>query len=60
MGILDMLVEELNNGLSDEQKANGDKIERLHTEPVELVETAHGIRHRNVTTGQFTTTENKE
>ena len=60
MGILDMIVEEFNNNLSEEQKKNGYKWERLGSAPVEIVETPNGTRHRDVKTGKFTADSRKE
>ena len=42
MKILDMIVEELNSTLTDEQKANGEKVERLHSEQYQIVTTENG------------------
>lgn len=55
MKIMDLIIEELNNDLTEEQKANGEKFERLNREAVELVKTPNGIAHRDVKTGKFTT-----
>ncbi|MBD5128421.1 MAG: hypothetical protein HDT43_00625 [Ruminococcaceae bacterium] len=54
MKIMDMIVEEFNNNLTEEQKANGEKFERLNSKQVELVETQNGIVHRDLKTGKFT------
>lgn len=54
MKMLDLLTEIMNENLTEEQKQNGEKFERLHSKPVELVETPNGIRHRDIKSGQFT------
>lgn len=54
MKITDMLIEELNKNLTEEQKANGEKFERLNNKPVEIVETPTGTKHRDIKTGRFT------
>lgn len=51
MGLLDMLVDELNK--REEEEGREGKWERLHKRPVELVETPHGIRRRDPVTGLF-------
>lgn len=43
MSILDLLVDELNSGLSDEQNGNGEKWERLHNEQYQIVQTENGV-----------------
>lgn len=42
MKILDMLIQEINNNLTEEQKREGGKWERLHSDPVQIVQTEHG------------------
>lgn len=51
MGLLDIIVDELNK---QEENGTGCKWERLHSKPVEIVETPHGNRHRDIESGQFT------
>lgn len=53
MKIMDLIVEEMNKSLSEEQKASGEKFERLHSEPVQIVETPTGNIHRDVKSGKF-------
>ena len=48
MKILDLLVEELNENLTDEQKENGEKWERLHSEQYQIVQTENGVFHNPV------------
>ncbi len=43
MGLLDLIVDELNEHLTDEQKANGEKWQRLHSEQYQIVTTENGI-----------------
>lgn len=43
MKILDLLVEELNKDLTDEQKENGEKWQRLHSEQYQIVQTENGV-----------------
>lgn len=43
MKLMDLLVNELNEGLTEEQKQNGEKFERLHSEPYQLVQTENGL-----------------
>lgn len=52
MGLLDIIVDELNK--REEENGTGCKWERLHSKPVEIVETPHGNRHRDIESGQFT------
>lgn len=52
MGIMDLIVETLNE--QEEKRGSSARWETLHTEPVELVETPTGVRHRNIKTGKFT------
>lgn len=54
MKIMDLLVEELNSNLTEEQKANGEKFERMNSKPVQIVKTPTGMVHRDVKTGKFT------
>ncbi len=51
MGLLDFMVDILNE--QEEKRGSGARWEALHSEPVELVETPGGIRHRNIQTGKF-------
>lgn len=51
MGLMDTLVGILNE--QEEKRGSGARWEALHTEPVELVETPSGIRHRDIRTGRF-------
>ena len=43
MKLLDLIVNELNEGLTDEQKQNGEKFERLYSEQYQIVTTENGI-----------------
>ena len=43
MGLLDLIVDELNEHLTDEQKENGEKWQRLHSEQYQIVQTENGI-----------------
>ena len=38
-GIMDLLTEEMNNNRTEEQKQNGEKWERLHSEQYQIVQT---------------------
>lgn len=49
MKIMDLLVEELNEALSEEEKQQGEKWERLHSEQYQIVQTDHGVFHNSVT-----------
>lgn len=42
-GIMDLLVEELNNNLTESQKEEGEKWERLHSEQYQIVQTENGV-----------------
>ena len=48
MKLLDLIVEELNENLTDEQKENGEKWERLHSEQYQIVQTDHGTFHNQI------------
>ncbi len=50
-GILDFIVDNLNE--IEEKNGRGGRWTALHSEPVELVETPRGIRHRDIRTGKF-------
>lgn len=43
MGLLDLIIDELNEKLIEEQKGNGEKFERLHSEQYQIVQTENGI-----------------
>lgn len=43
MKLLDLIVEELNENLTEEQRENGEKWERLHSEQYQIVTTENGI-----------------
>ena len=43
MGLLDLIVDELNENLTDEQKENGEKWQRLHSDQYQIVQTENGI-----------------
>ena len=43
MGLLDLIISELNENLTEEQKENGEKFERLHTEQYQIIQTENGI-----------------
>lgn len=45
MKIMDLLVEELNKTLPEDQKASGEKWERLHSKQYQIVQTENGIFH---------------
>ena|GEM_PF-5984857 len=46
--IMDLLVETLNEELTEEQRESGDKWERLHSEPYQIVQTENGIFHNPI------------
>ena len=50
-GLMDIIVESLNE--DEEQSGRGGKWTSLHSEPVELVKTPAGVRHRDIRTGKF-------
>ena len=43
MKLIDLIVEELNENLTEEQRENGEKWERLHSEQYQIVTTENGI-----------------
>lgn len=47
-GIMDLLVEELNNNRTEEQKQNGEKWERLHSEQYQIVQTRDGVFYNHI------------
>lgn len=47
-GIMDLLVEELNNNRTEEQKQSGEKWERLHSEQYQIVQTKDGTFHNPI------------
>lgn len=47
-GIMDLLVQELNNNLAEEQKQSGEKWERLHNEQYQIVQTIDGVFHNPI------------
>lgn len=47
-GIMDLLVETLNEDLTEEQKENGEKWERMHSEQYQIVQTENGIFHNPI------------
>ncbi len=51
MGLMDIIVEMLN----EQEKENGSdtRWERLHTKPVEIVDTPRGHRYRDPKSGKF-------
>lgn len=51
MGLMGIIVSELNKHEEDEGREG--RWERLHSKPVELVETPRGIRKRDPKTGLF-------
>lgn len=51
MKLLDLIINELNDNLSDEQKANGEKFERLHSEQYQIVQTENGTFRNPVNNG---------
>ena len=52
MGLLDIIIDELNK--CEEEEGSGGRWERLHSAPVEIVETPSGNRCRDPKTGRFT------
>lgn len=42
MKLLDLIIDELNANLTAEQKENGEKFERLHSEQYQIVATENG------------------
>lgn len=55
MGLMDIIVAELNK--AEEKKGSEGRWERLHSKPVELVETPRGIHRRDTETGRFLSDE---
>lgn len=49
MGLLDLIINELNENLTDEQKENGEKFERLHSEQYQIVTTENGTFRNPIT-----------
>lgn len=47
-GIMDLLVDAMNENLTDEQKENGEKWERLHNEQYQIVQTENGTFHNPI------------
>lgn len=47
-GIMDLLTEEMNNNRTEEQKQNGEKWERLHSEQYQIVQTRNGVFHNHI------------
>lgn len=45
MGIMDLIIEELNNNLTEEQKENGDSWERLNSDQYQIVQTENELFH---------------
>ena len=43
MKILDLLINEFNENLTDEQKENGEKWQRLHSEQYQIIQTKDGV-----------------
>ena len=43
MGLLDLIVEEMNENLTEEQKENGEKWQRQHSEQYQIIQTENGI-----------------
>lgn len=52
MGILNIIVDVLNK--QEEENGSDARWERLHAKPIEIVETPHGYRCRDIESGQFT------
>lgn len=48
--IMDLIVERINEDLTKEQKANGEKWERCHSEPYQIVQTEKGTFHNPIKT----------
>lgn len=48
MKIMDLIIEELNNNLPEQDKQNGEKWERLHSEQYQIIQTDHGTFHNQV------------
>lgn len=49
--IMDLIVERINEDLTKEQKANGEKWERCHSEPYQIVQTEKGTFHNPIKKG---------
>ena len=47
MKLMDLIVDELNNSLSDKQRENGEW-ERLHSEQYQIVKTENGLFHNPI------------
>lgn len=47
-GIMDLLVQELNNNLAEEHKQSGEKWERVHSEQYQIVQTIDGVFHNPI------------
>lgn len=47
-GIMDLLVETLNEDLTEEQKEKGEKWERQHSEQYQIVQTKNGTFHNPI------------
>ena len=45
MKLMDLLIDELNSNLSEEEKQNGAKWERLYSAQYQIVQTENGIFH---------------
>ena len=45
MKLMDIIVEEYNKNLTEEQKAAGEKVERLYSEQYQIVQTENGKFH---------------
>ena len=52
MKLMDIIVEEYNKNLTEEQKAAGEKVERLHSEQYQIVQTENGKFHVPVKTNK--------
>ena len=48
MKIIDIIIDELNNNLTDEQKESGDRWTKLNTEQYQIIQTDHGVFHNPV------------
>lgn len=48
MGLLDLIVEELNENLTEEQREKGEKVQRLHNEQYQIVRTEKGTFRNSI------------
>ena len=48
MGIMDIIIDSINENLTEEQKESGEKWERCHSEQYEIVQTENGKFHNKI------------